>query len=113
MFTWPDLKFRSKACIAQLKLRVVVFSMIVAVPAWIALTVMQRLGFGGPTQNSIRAVGLALLILYLLGVGVVLRRTQRDNGLVCPKCGALLGPELHHVSEKGECCRCGELIVKS
>ena len=112
MFTWPDLKFRSKACVAQLKLRVIVYSMMVVVPAWIVLTVLQRLGVGGPAQNSIRAVGLALLIFYLLGVGILVRRTQRDNGLVCPKCGGLLGPELAHVSEKGECGRCGELIVK-
>ena len=111
MFTWPDLKFRSKACVAQLKLRVVVYSMIVAVPAWIALTVLQRFGFGG-SDHSVRAVGLVLLIFYLVGVGVLLRRTQRDNGLICPKCGGLLGPELQQVSEKGECCRCGEVIVK-
>ena len=97
---------------AQLKLRVIVYSMLVAVPAWIALTVLQRLGLGGAADNSIRAVGLALLILYLVGVSVVLRRTQRDNGLVCPKCGGLLGPELRHVNEEGECCRCGEVIVK-
>jgi hypothetical protein len=113
MFTWPDLKFRSKACVAQLKLRVVFYSMIVAVPAWIALTVLHRLGLGGVADNSIRAVGLALLILYLVGVGAILRRTQRDNGLVCPKCDGLLGPELRHVGEKGECCRCGEVIVKA
>ena len=112
MFTWPDLKFRSKACVTQLKLRVIVYSMIVAVPAWIALTVLQRFGFGVHADNSIRAVGMLLLVLYLVGVGVILRRTQRDNGLVCPKCGGLLGPELRQVNEKGECCRCGEAIVK-
>ena len=112
MFTWPDLRFRSKACVAQLKLRVIVYSMLVAVPAWIALTVMHRLGLGGPADNSIRAVGMLLLVLYLVGVGVILRRTQRDNGLICPRCSGLLGPELRQVSEKGECCRCGEVIVK-
>ncbi|HUS34734.1 MAG TPA: hypothetical protein VM680_05215 [Verrucomicrobiae bacterium] len=112
MFTWPDLKFRSRACVAQLKLRVIVHSMIVLVPAWIALTVLQRLGFGGVADHSIRAVGLTLLILYLVGVVIIVRRTQRDNGLVCPKCDGLLGPELRQVSDKGECCRCGELIAK-
>lgn len=112
MFTWPDLKFRSKACVAQLKLRVVVYSMIVAVPAWIALTVLQRLGFGGVADHSVRAVGLILLVLYLIGVVIIVRRTQRDHGLVCPKCDALLGPELRQVSDKGECCRCGQIIAK-
>lgn len=112
MFTWPDLKFRSKACVAQLKLRVIVYSMIVAVPAWIALTVLHRLGFGGVADHSVRAVGLILLILYLVGVVIIVRRTQRDHGLVCPKCDGLLGPELRQVTDKGECCRCGEVIAK-
>lgn len=112
MFTWPDLKFRSKACVAQLKLRVIVYSMIVAVPAWITLTVLQRLGFGGVADHSIRAAGLILLILYLIGVVIIVRRTQRDHGLVCPKCGGLLGPELRQVTGKGECCRCGQVIAK-
>jgi hypothetical protein len=112
MFTWPDLKYRSRACVAQLKLRVIVYSMIVAVPAWLALTVMQRLGFGGVADHSVRAVGLILLVLYLVGVVIIVRRTQRDHGLVCPKCEALLGPELRQVTDKGECCRCGEVIAK-
>lgn len=112
MFTWPDLKYRSKACVAQLKLRVIVYSMIVAVPAWIALTVLQRLGFGGVADHSVRAVGLILLVLYLVGVVIIVRRTQRDHGLVCPKCDGLLGPELRQVTDKGECCRCGEVIAK-
>jgi hypothetical protein len=112
MFTWPDLKFRSKACVTQLKLRVVVYSLLVLVPAWIAFTVIQRFGFGGPADHSIRAAGLILLIFYLIGVALIVRRTQRDNGLVCPKCDGLLGPELRQVSAKGECCRCGEIIAK-
>jgi hypothetical protein len=112
MFTWAELKFKSKICVAQLKLRVVVYSMIVAVPAWILLTVLQRLGLGTIADNSIRAVGFVLLIVYIVGVVIIIRRTQRDHGLVCPKCGALLGPELRQVSQKGECCRCGDEIVK-
>lgn len=112
MFTWTELRFKSKACVAQLKLRVVVFSMIVAVPAWIGLTVLQRLGLGTIADNSIRAVGIVLLVVYLIGVVWVIRRTQRDHGLVCPKCSQLLGAELRHVSEKGKCCHCDEIIVK-
>lgn len=112
MFTWVELKFKSKTCVAQLKLRVVVFSLIVAVPAWLLLTALQRLGLGTIADNSTRAVGLVLLIAYSVGVVFIFRRTQRDHGLVCPKCGALLGPELRQVSDKGECCRCGEQIVK-
>ena len=112
MFTWTELKFKSKTCVAQLKLRVVVYSMIVAVPAWLGLTVMQRLGLGNVADNSTRAVGLVLLVVYIIGVVVIFRRTQRDHGLVCPKCSALLGPELRQVGDKGECGRCGETIVK-
>jgi hypothetical protein len=112
MFTWAELKFKSKTCVAQLKLRVIVYSMIVAVPAWMGLTVLQRLGLGSVADNSTRAVGLVLLAVYVIGVILIIRRTQRDHGLVCPKCGALLGPELRQVSDKGDCVRCGETIVK-
>jgi hypothetical protein len=112
MFTWTDLKYRSKTCVAQLKLRVVVFSMLVALPAWLALTVMQRIGLGTIADNSIRAVGFVLLGIYILGVVVIIRRTQRDHGLVCPKCNGLLGPELRQVTHKGECTHCGEVIAK-
>jgi hypothetical protein len=112
MFTWTELKYKSKTCLAQLKLRVVVFSMIVAVPAWILLSALQRLGLGAIADNSIRAVGFVLMFVYVVGIVVLIRKTQRDHGLVCPKCSALLGPELRQVSDKGECCRCGEQIVK-
>jgi hypothetical protein len=112
MFTWAEIKFKSKACVAQLKLRVVVFSMIVALPAWLGLTAMQQLGLGTIADNSIRAVGVVLLIVYAIGIIWIMRRTQRDHGLACPKCHELLGPELRHLSEQGECCRCGEVIVK-
>jgi hypothetical protein len=112
MFTWTELKFKSKTCVAQLKLRVVLYSMIVALPAWLGLTAMQRLGLGSVVDHAIRAVGLVLLGVYLIGIVPIIRRTQRDHGLVCPKCGALLGPELRQVSDKGECAGCGETIVK-
>jgi hypothetical protein len=112
MFTWTELKYKSKICVAQLKLRIVVYSMIVAVPAWILLSVLQRLGLGTIADNSIRAVGAVLLLVYIVGVVVIVRRTQRDHGLVCPKCAALLGAELRQVSRKGECGHCGEQIVK-
>jgi len=112
MFTWAELRFKSKTCVAQLKLRVVVYSMIVAVPAWILLTVLQRLGLSAIADNSIRSVGIVLLIVYLIGVIAIIRRTQRDHDLICPDCGALLGPELRQVTDKGQCCRCGEQIVK-
>jgi DNA-directed RNA polymerase subunit RPC12/RpoP len=112
MFTWSELKFKSKACVAQLKLRVVVYSMIVALPACMGLTVLQRLGLGSVADNSIRAVGVVLLIVYVIGVVWIFRRTQRDHGLVCPKCSALLGPELRQVNDKGDCTHCGETIVK-
>jgi hypothetical protein len=112
MFTWTELKYKSKTCVAQLKLRVVVYSAIVALPAVMGLTVLQKLGLGSIADNSIRAVGLVLLIVYIIGIIYIMRRTQRDHGLVCPKCGELLGPELRQVSDKGECGHCGDAIVK-
>jgi hypothetical protein len=112
MFTWAELKFKSRTCVAQLKLRVVVYSMIVALPAWMGLTVLQRLGLGNLADTSTRSVGFVLLAVYVVGVIAIIRRTQRDHGLVCPKCGALLGPELRQVSDTGECAACGEIIVK-
>lgn len=112
MYTWTELKYRSKTCVAQLKLRVVVYSMIVALPALMGLTVLQRIGLGNVADNSVRAMGLVLLCVYVVGVIYIMRRTQRDHGLVCPKCSALLGPELRQVSDNGECARCGEVIAK-
>jgi hypothetical protein len=112
MFTWTELKHKSRTCVAQLKLRVVVFSMLVALPAWLALTALQRVGLGNLADNSIRAAGFVLLGVYIIGVIYIMRRTQRDHSLVCPKCSALLGPELRQVTDKGECARCGELIAK-
>jgi len=112
MFTWTELKFKSKTCVAQLKLRVIMFSMLVALPAWLALTVLQRLGLGNVADNSIRAVGFVLLGVYIIGIVYIIRRTQRDHGLVCPKCKGLLGPEIRQVTDKGECVRCGEVIAK-
>lgn len=112
MYTWTELKYRSKTCVAQLKLRVVVYSMIVALPALMGLTVLQRIGLGNVADNSVRAMGLVLLGVYVLGVIYIMRRTQRDHGLVCPKCSALLGPELRQVTDKGECGQCGEVIAK-
>jgi hypothetical protein len=112
MFTWTELKFKSKTCVAQLKLRVIVYSMLVALPAWLALTVLQQLGLGTIADNSIRAVGFILLGVYIIGVVLIMQRTQRDHGLVCPKCAALLGPELRQVTDKGECAKCGDIIVK-
>jgi hypothetical protein len=112
MFTRAELKFRSKACVAQLKLRIVVLSMIVALPAWMGLTVLQQLGLGYVVGNSARAVGAILLLVYIWAVIVVVRRTQRDHGLVCPKCDALLGSELRQVTENGECAACREVIIK-
>jgi hypothetical protein len=112
MFTWTELKFKSKTCVAQLKLRVIIFSMLVALPAWLALTVLQRVGLGNVAGNSIRAVGFVLLGVYIIGVVYIMRRTQRDHGLICPKCNALLGAELRQITDKGECGRCGEIIAK-
>ena len=93
MFTWTELKYKSKTCVAQLKLRVVVYSMLVALPALMALTVLQRLGLGTVADNSIRAVGFILLGLYIIGVVLIMRRTQRDHGLRRP----------HRTSDAAEC----------
>lgn len=112
MFSRAELNFKSRACVAQLKLRVIVWSMMVALPAWIGLAVLQWIGLGSVAVTAARIVGGVLLIVYLIGLVIVIRRTQRDHGLVCPHCGALLGAELRHVRPNGECASCDAVIVK-
>lgn len=112
MFTRPELEFKSRACLAQLKLRVVVFSMAVALPLWLGLALLQRLGFAANFGHTERAIAVALLLIYAVGVAAIIRRTQHDHGLICPKCQRLLGPELNHVTKNGACARCDEQLIR-
>ena len=113
MSTRAELEFRSRACMAQLKLRVVAFSMAVTLPPWIVLYILQRMGVKLPTGIVARAFGLLALVAYGFGVFRIFKRTQRDCDLVCPRCKVLLGVELGGISKAGECRRCGEKIVES
>ena len=45
MITRAEMEFRKKACLAQLKLRVVAFSIVLGVPPWIGFYALQKLGF--------------------------------------------------------------------
>ena len=111
MITRAEMEFRKKACLAQLKLRVVAFSIVLGVPPWIGFYALQKMGFNLGNTHFVRAVGVVLLGVYIVGVYRIVRRTQRDCELVCPKCGGLLGAEGGGVSATGECRKCGERIV--
>jgi hypothetical protein len=111
MITRAEIEFRSKACLAQMKLRVVALSIALGVPPWIGFYVLQKMGFNWGYTNFARALGLVLLGVYIIGVYRIVRRTQRDCDLVCPKCNGLLGPQLGGIGKSGECRKCGEKIV--
>ena len=112
MITRAELNFRSKACLAQLKLRVIVFSIALAVPPWIAIYTLQKMGMNLGSTIFARMCGLLALAIYLIGIFRILRRTQRDCDLVCPKCKSLLGPQLGGLRKSGECKKCGEKIAE-
>jgi hypothetical protein len=111
MFSREELDFRSRACLAQLKLRVVVFSMALGLPPWIALYALEKMGVHLAYTIFARAVGLLILGVYVIGLFRIFNRTQRDCDLVCPKCKGLLGPQLGRVSKTGECRKCGEKLI--
>jgi hypothetical protein len=109
MLSRAELEFKSRACLAQLKLRIVAFSIAVAVPVWVGFWILQKLkfnlGFGA------HFIGALLLVVYGIGVVRIYRRTIRDHQLNCGKCGASLGVELGNVTPAGACARCGEQIT--
>jgi hypothetical protein len=111
MFTRAEIEFRTKACLAQLKLRVVVYSIALGVPPWIGFYALQKMGLNWGNTNFVRAVGVLFLGIYLVGVFRIIRRTQRDCDLICPKCKGLLGPQGGGLNATGECRKCGEKIV--
>lgn len=111
MLRRSELEFQSRACLTLLKLRVVVFSMAIGLPAWLGASIVQKLGFQLPATGRIG--WLVLLLIYILGVVVIIRRTQATFGLVCPHCKRLLGVELTKLTKSGDCARCGGNIVKS
>lgn len=112
MYSRPELEFKNRVCMAQMKLRVVVFSMAVALPIWLLLALLQKLGFTLSPGVPQRTLAGGLLLTYIFGVFAIIRRTQQDHGLQCPKCQGLLGPDLRKVTKQGLCSRCGEPIVK-
>jgi hypothetical protein len=111
MFTRAELEYRSRACLAQLKLRVVVFSMAIALPPWIAIYILEKMRIHIVQTHAARAGGLLILAIYVIGVMRIFKRTQRDCDLVCPKCKGLLGPQLSRVSDEGDCKKCGEKLA--
>jgi hypothetical protein len=111
MATRAELEFRSRACLAQLKLRIVAFSIVLAVPPWIAVYTMQKMGLNWLSTYLARAVGLLGLAIYMIGIVRIYRRTQRDCDLVCPNCNRLLGPQGGGVNATGDCRKCGQKVV--
>jgi hypothetical protein len=111
MFTRAELEYKLKVRNAQLALRVVVFSIGMIVPAWIAAYVAQRLGFEREVESVIRPVGFALIFVYLVGVTRILLMPLKERDVVCPKCDYTLGLSLGKVLQTSECPRCKEKIV--
>jgi hypothetical protein len=111
MISRSEIEFRSQRCLAQLKLRVVAFSIALVVPPWVGLYALQKLGVNWSSSYFVRGGGLFLLAVYILVIIRIVRGTQRDCELVCPKCTGLLGPQGGRVNTAGECRKCGEKIV--
>jgi hypothetical protein len=104
-----ELEFNSRACVAQLKLRIVAFSIALVVPIWILVWALQKLQINADVPLRIGAV--VFLALYGLGVARIFRRTLRDHQLYCPQCGKSLGAELKHVTAQGCCEHCSATII--
>lgn len=110
MLNKRELEFRSRACLAHIKLRVVVFSMAVGLPIWIGAWVLRKAGLvieGGWIRWGL------LLLAYLAGVAAIIARTQRAHGLSCPGCGKPLGVDLGKLTGEGDCKRCGKKVAQS
>jgi hypothetical protein len=112
MFTRAELEYKSRACTAQLKLRVIFFSMLIALPLWLIITLLKKLGYDLNPGLPERAIGSILLLIYAAGVLLIYRRTQHDHEMLCPNCKRLLGPELRNVTKDGACKSCRAKIVK-
>lgn len=112
MFTRAELEYKNRVCMAQMKLRVVVFSMVVALPVWLLITLLRKLGFTLNAGVPERAVGCGLLLIYAVGVFAIFRRTQLDHEMTCPHCKAMFGPDLRNVTRDGRCKSCEEQLIK-
>jgi len=112
MFTRAELEFKSRACVAQTKLRVVAFSIALVVPAWIGFWALQQLHLNVNLGIPIRSGAALLLFIYVVGVFRIIRRTERDHGLICPNCRGGLGLELKNVTREGACKHCGAKIIR-
>jgi hypothetical protein len=111
MFSRSELEYKIKVCNAQTSLRVVAFSILLIVPIWIGAALTQKFGW---TRNLdvIRPIGAILLLIYALGIYRIIKRTQEDHGLACPKCRSLLGLRAEQCLRTKTCPSCHEKIVQ-
>ena len=112
MFTQAELEHKIKVRNAQLGLRVVVFSIAVIAPFWIAAYVVYKLGFGQNLEVAARPGGVALAIVYVAGLARILRRGMEEHQVNCPGCAAKIQWSLRRVSTTGACPRCGQKLVQ-
>jgi hypothetical protein len=111
MFTRSELEYKIKVCNAQTSLRVVAFSIVLIVPIWLIAAFTQKLGWAR-NMDTIRPLGVILLLVYSLGIYRIIKRTQETHGLACPKCRRLLGLRAEHCLSTKNCPHCGEKIVQ-
>src|SRR5687767_4023445 len=111
MFTQAELEHKVKVRNAQLGLRVVAFSIAVIAPFWIAAYVAYKLGFGRALEAAARPGGMALGLVYVVGVVRILRRGFKEHEVCCPKCGASFPWDLARIASSGICPKCGEKVV--
>lgn len=84
--------------------------MVLGLPVWIGAWILREAGIS--IAGGWFGWG-ALLLAYLAGVTVIIARTQRTHGLLCPGCGRPLGVELGKLTESGNCKKCGRKVVES
>lgn len=113
MLTRAELEYQLKVRNARLALRVVIFSIAMIVPAWMAAYVAQRLGFERQVENVLRPVGFMLVFVYLVGVTRILLMPAKERDVVCPKCDTTLGLSIGKILQTSACPKCKEKIVQS
>ena len=111
MFTRAELEQKLKVRNAQLGLRVVVFSVAVIAPFWIAAYMAYKLGFARGLEVAARPGGLALAVVYVVGVLRILRRGMEEHEVSCPKCRGKIRWSLRRVIATGVCPQCRGTVV--
>lgn len=112
MFARAELEHKLKVRNAQLGLRVVVFSIAVIAPFWIASYLAYKLGFGRGLEVAARPGGIVLAVVYAAGVARILWRGMQEHEVSCPKCGAKIRWTLRRVTANGSCPKCGQKVVQ-